>query len=347
MEIRNIGETKKEPWNRFVEEHYPPVGAFMQTWEWGTFQEALGRKIERYFLGSADKPEAAFTLVHRSPASWFSYGYIPRGPVIAEQNRGGDARATELFKLIGSWARQKFPHLAFLRMEPPLASFVSNPRAHGLFTPSYYIQPRYNLAVSLEGNVADIPATFHPTTRSNLHRAEKRGVTVELKTDLTEGEFKEFLGMVRDTIDRNDGKKIYPSPSYFRSLIETTAKNAEADSPHNLSLGIFYGYQNGEPAAANFVLFFGNTATYLYGASHTKHLSSKVTTYLHWVAMQEAKKRGFCFYDLGGIDDVRWPTLTDFKRQFGGTEFRYIGNIDVPIRPLLHRGYNFLRALKQ
>ena len=111
-------------------------------------------------------------------------------------------------------------------------------------------------------------------------------------------------------------------------------------------MGAFYGYQNGEPAGTHFVLFFGKTATYLYGASFSKHLNSKVTTYLHWVAIQEAKRRGMNYYDLGGIDAKRWPKLTEFKRQFRGTEFAYIGNVDIPIRPSLYRAYDLMRKQK-
>jgi lipid II:glycine glycyltransferase (peptidoglycan interpeptide bridge formation enzyme) len=62
--------------------------------------------------------------------------------------------------------------------------------------------------------------------------------------------------------------------------------------------------------------------------------------------MREAKARGLKYYDLGGIDDARWPTLTNFKRQFKGQEFAYIGNLDVPIRPLLYRSYNLFRSFK-
>jgi lipid II:glycine glycyltransferase (peptidoglycan interpeptide bridge formation enzyme) len=63
--------------------------------------------------------------------------------------------------------------------------------------------------------------------------------------------------------------------------------------------------------------------------------------------MQEANKMGLGYYDLGGIDSARWPTLTDFKKQFRGKEFSYIGNIDIPIRPMLYRLYNVLRRKRK
>ena len=153
--------------------------------------------------------------------------------------------------------------------------------------------------------------------------------------------------MANDTIQRNNGKNAYPSRSYFQAFVDTVPPPLKIHEPRDLSLGIFYGYQHNQPAAIHFVLFFGDTATYLHGASYSNALNSKVTTYLHWAAMREAKQRGMRYYDLGGIDEIRWPTLTAFKRQFRGEEFNYVGNIDIPIRPHFYILYNLLRRFKK
>ena len=81
MEI--VVAKNKESWNNFVKAHYPPVGAFMQTWEWGEFQAALGRKTERYEVREKDDVCAVFTLVHHALPLGLSYGYVPRGPVVS------------------------------------------------------------------------------------------------------------------------------------------------------------------------------------------------------------------------------------------------------------------------
>ena len=170
-------------------------------------------------------------------------------------------------------------------------------------------------------------------------------MTVEVRNDITARGYKEFAEMMADTIKRNSGVNAYPKEGYFNALFEVlSGANTVIGDPRGLSLGIFYGYHEGEPAGIHFVLFFGSTATYLYGASYSKHLNAKVPTYLHWAAIQEAKRRGMRYYDLGGIDIERWPRLTEFKRQFRGEEVAYMGNIDIVLRPLAYRTYNFLRA---
>lgn len=188
-----------------------------------------------------------------------------------------------------------------------------------------------------------ILARFHSSTRSNINRAVRRGVTVEMKRAMTDDDHETFFAMIRSTVKRNGGKNVYPDENYLRTFIEMMPilhENSVYD-PTTPSLGIFWGMQDGEPAAVHIVVFFGGTATYLFGASFAERLSSKAETLLHWSAMREAKRHGMHYYDLGGIDEHIWPSLTAFKRQFGGEEFHYIGDIDIPLHPLWYRVYNF------
>ena len=336
---------EKQMWNRFVREHYPPVGAFMQTWEWGAFQEALGRRTERYFLKKGGEPRAAVALVHHPLPLGLSYAYAPRGPVISRD--ASDAEHAEIFGAIRRWAPERFPRSGFVRLEPPVPRLADAVRKSGFVAPPYYVQPRFNLAVPLDLREEEIIAGFHPSTRSNIRRASRRGVEIEMKSALSGSDLEQFFAMAKDTIRRNSGKNAYPTPAYFRSFFETIPIAGSRDEAENLSVGVFSGYRNADPAGIHFVLFFGNTATYLYGASYRNHLNSKVTTSLHWAAMREAKQRGMEYYDIGGIDEAIWPTLTDFKRQFRGKEFCYVGNMDMPVRPLLYRLYNAVHRLKK
>ena len=345
MLIERVSQQGEESWKIFVRAHCPPVGGFMQSWDWGVFQESRNRKIERYFVIDGDAKVAAFTLVHYSLPFGIKYGYSPRGPIIAASYEG---RFSEICRVIRAWAVKEFPRFIFLRIEPPLSFVPQDLLGSDFQIPNYYIQPKYNHVIEIDRSEEEILKSFHSSTRSNISRAEKRGVTVEIKNDITADEYGSFTEMMRDTNSRNGGKNIYPDDEYFKSLFSALSRDDSATDNHNsLSLSVIYGYCDGNPAATYFVLFFGDTATYLYGGSRTKYLNSKVTTYLHWKAMLEAKRRGMRYYDLGGIDQDIWPTLTEFKRQFKGREFSYIGNIDMPIRPLIYKIYNFLRRLKK
>ncbi len=328
-----VTDTTLDPrqWDLFVQDNYPPVGAFMQAWGWGAFQKDLGRRVGRYSVMDGDNLVAVFTLVELKLAFGFAYGYVPRGPVV----RGNiDAKKiAEVFQTVGVWVRKQFPHLIFVRLEPPV-TFSPEFRLPGFHFPSHYVQPRHNIVVDLTKSEEDILASFHSSTRSNTRRAEKRGVTVTVKDAATPADYQIFTDMVNDTIRRNNGKNAYPHDEYFHFLLK------------KIPLTMFLGYCEDRPASIHFVLFFGKTATYLYGASHTAEMNSKADTYCHWYAMKEAKRRGCKYYDLGAIDSRRWPSLTTYKRQFKGQELEYMGNIDIPFRTIFYYAYSCMRYLK-
>ena len=344
MRVLEVSKDQEPAWNTFVYANHPPIGGFMQSWEWGLFQKALGRSVSRYIVERDGQWVALFTFVRHTLPFGLSYGYAPRGPLMARNMSSEDI--AEIVRYIRTWAIEQFPTLTFVRLEPPLKAFPDLTE-NGFKIPPYYVQPRYNTAVSLVKSEEEIISSFHSSTRSNLNRARNRGVTVELKPNVSEEDLSYFFAMITDTVSRNSGKNVYPSEEYLRMMVKTIkGLNAIKDLEH-LSLGGFFGYQNGERASMQFVLFFGKTATYLYGASYRKSLNSKVTTLLHFEAMREAKKRGCEWYDLGGIDSARWPSLTEFKRQFKGQEFEYAGNIDIVVKPVLYAVYNILRRLKK
>ncbi len=345
MEINLATEQQERSWNEFVKKNYPPVGGFMQSFEWSEFQKALGRPIERYLVTESKKTIACFVLVYYHLPLSLQYAYSPRGPVF--DSVLDNKKQSEIFEAIRMWAKTTKPHLLFVRFEPPITPSALLSVRKGLLIPHYYTQPKHNLAIPLDHTETEILSSLHPSTRSNISRAERRVVTVEMKGTLTEADYQHFFNMIAETLKRNGGKGVYPSESYFRSLLKTVPLVTPRDHAGKTGLSVWFAYQDGQVATAYFVFLFGQTATYLFGASYNDRLNSKATTYLHWTAMKEAKRRGMLFYDLGGIDEKRWPTITTFKRQFRGREFEYLGNIDIPIRPLLYRLYNAVRILRK
>ncbi|MDO8504621.1 MAG: peptidoglycan bridge formation glycyltransferase FemA/FemB family protein, partial [Candidatus Liptonbacteria bacterium] len=249
MNISAAISENKDAWNRFVEKHYPCVGAFMQMWEWGDFQRGLGREVGRYIVSEGDKWIAVFTIAHFKLPFGFSYGYVARGPVL--QNAEA---ATAVFEAMRAWASKKFPRCIFLRLEPPLHSLPSGLEQSLFHIPDYYVQPRYNAAISLSQNDADVSMSFHPSTRSNINRAKKRGVTVAMKEKITPDDYSAFTLMMNETIERNSGKNAYPGDAYFHSLLKTIPPlgGAPKGMPDEatLSIAAFYGYRDNEPVSA-------------------------------------------------------------------------------------------------
>lgn len=341
MEI--IEQNKDRDWTNFIIKNGPPIGTFIQSWQWGEFYKKLGRTVERYFIYDDNTPIAAFTLVYQMLPFGFSYGYAPRGPIIMNPN---ESNFNNICEEIRNWALKEKESLIFLRLEPPLPIDYKNLPAPYFKKPSYYVQPKNNLVIDLSLDESELLESIHQSTKANINRAIKRGVDVIIKNVISNTEFNDYKKMMEDTTERNHGKNIYPSDNYFKFLFEMLFVKSTTENSPNIYLTGFYGYSDDNPAATHFVSFYGKTATYLYGASYSKYLNTKVTTLLHWSAILEAKKRGMKYYDIGGIDEKRWPSLTEFKKQFGGKEIKYLGNIDIPIQPFKYKIFNLIRRMK-
>lgn len=347
LTVTPAGEHERQPWNTFVAKNHPPIGAFLESWEWGMFQKTLGWETKRYIVSENGRMVAVFGVMRYNLPFGFSHGYSPRGPVIAREDASEESQHFEILQAIQRWARARASAMIFLRLEPSLPTISDDAERYGFHRPSYYIQPRYNTAVPLAGNEERILARFHPSTRSNINRATRRGVTVEMKPAMADEDYAAFFAMIRSTVKRTGGKNVYPDEHYLHTFIASMPILSERSvcDPTVPALGIFWALQDGAPAAAHIVVFFGGTATYLFGASFAERLNSKAETLLHWFAMREAQRRGMHYYDLGGIDEHIWPSLTAFKRQFGGEEFRYMGDIDIPLHPLWYRLYNVSKKM--
>lgn len=347
MIIRDANENEKNRWNEFVIAHFPIVGAFFQSWEWGEFQRSLGYAIRRLIVENERGEWQGLTLAvtHRLPLN-FSYCYLPRGPVLTTATWNSPGSAHRALTAIRATLQTACHQCIFIRMEPaiehPPVFLMEKP----FRIPPYYIQPRFNTVVDLAPSEEKILQRLSAPMRNNVRKAVRKGVRVELKNVLTENEWRAFAAMRRDTASRARNR-IFPDERYFRNLT-TILPSIASRKPGDIRAhsGIFVATHNGELAAINIVIFFADTATFLFGAAFTRKLPFKVSPAIHWASLIEAKNRGFRWYDLGGVDATRWKTLTYFKEQFGGSRVEYMGNVDAVAKPILYVAYQMLRGLR-
>lgn len=333
MTIRDAVPNDQSRWNEFVSANFQPVGAFLQSWEWGEFQQALGYRLRRIVLLDDNNQWLGITLAIRyTLALGFSYYYLPRGPVFSSALWENHNQAKQTLKLIRERLSADDKKCVFIRMEPALENPPQALRQKPFIFPKSYVQPRFNAVINIDKPPEAILAGFDTAMRHNIRKAERNRVQVEAKSELSETEWLEFRKMQQETASRA-GKNIYPSEKYFRELIRI------------LPAAVFAAYHNGTLAGINIVIFFSRTATYLFGATRTDKLVFKISPYLTWIAMLESKKRGFAYYDLGGVDQRLWPTLTYFKHQFGGKVISYIGNADAIMKPVLYYTYRYVYPL--
>ena len=100
-----------------------------------------------------------------------------------------------------------------------------------------------------------------------------------------------------------------------------------------------------KPLSAAFSIGFGKRLTYLHGGSSRERKEVMAPYLLHWEIMRWAKQNGYLEYDMGGIDEVRWPGLTRFKIGFGGRVEEFSPAYELPFDKAKYAAYRLTRRL--
>ncbi len=176
------------------------------------------------------------------------------------------------------------------------------------------LQPNKTLILDLTKSGDRLLADMHPKTRYNIRLAEKHGVKIKKGEEY----FDDFWRLMQSTAER-DGIYPFPKNHYQQQLIVTDDFRTE----------LWVAEYEKEIIAANLVNFYGDTVTYLHGASSDKYRNVMSTYLLQWEQIKTGGKRGFEKYDFWGFDEERWPGVSRFKKGFGGEVVEYAGAYDL------------------
>lgn len=323
---------KKTDWNQFLIENN---GNFLQSFEWGEFQKEVSKKIWRIEIKKEDDILAEAQTI-KEPFPLKSFLYIPFGPVFKKDL--SLKRKKEILGLILKKEHQlaKKKRAFFLKIEPFTALPEPVPRDFGFRDPLKRIQPQKTLILELRKPEEEIFKNFHPKTRYNIKLAERKKVRILLMTNESKT-IREFYKLVQKTSKRN---KLHPYPEeYYRKMLEIKGKDLKSE--------LFLAKYKNKVIAGNIIIFFGQRATYLHGASDYKYRALMAPHFLQWRQIMEAKKRGCKEYDFWGIDETRWPGLTRFKKSFGGREIEYPSGRDIIFQNNWYRIYKIIRKTRK
>jgi lipid II:glycine glycyltransferase (peptidoglycan interpeptide bridge formation enzyme) len=325
MEIREIND--KKLLDAFVGSQ--KMSQFLQSWAWGQFQQGLGRKNWRFgVLDGQSLVASALAIKHNMPLGK-NYLYLPRGPIV--NNKIPVANFQNAFRQIINKIMEvaKQEGSIFMRFEPPLEK-TSQPVLKSLVGNDYklvtsqFVQPKDTLILNLSKTEEQLLSEMHPKTRYNIRLAEKKGIKVRMGV---KEDFEKFWQLNLETASRDSFKK-HPK-NYYQKMLEVL-------SPDFLKL--FLAEYESKVLVANLVVFFGDTVTYLHGASSNEYRNLMAPHLVQWKQIQEARNLGFKNYDFWGVipglqtTDYRlqsWSGLTRFKKGFGGFEVNYVGTDDL------------------
>jgi len=347
VDIIELLEKDKSRYNSFVTSQ--KSGSFLQSWEWGMWQEKLGKKAFRFFLEDGNQVVASLQVIKSPLPMGKYYLYVPYGPVIKDNfsAEGGSRSAGQFsifnFQFLLQELRQMFPGAVFIRIEP-------KDRIKGL--PSIAkkttnIQPGKTLIIDLSKSEDQLLAEMHQKTRYNIKLAQRHGVQVVSEPLVVPGHglyVKEALDLITQTADRQDFQT-FPRAYYEQFLDFFALQNSAGE----VKIYLYKALLDRELLTAAIMVDFGNTRTYLFGGSAAHHREAMAPHLLHFTAMQDAKKLGLSFYDFWGVETASGgqPGFVRFKLGFGGRTVEYPGAYDIAHRKPLYHAYKTLRRVNR
>ena len=335
IEFREIKE-KSEYLPHSINEGAP----FTQGWLYGEWQEMSGRKVRRFQISENGRLVGYFQTIKYSFPLGQSIIYIPHGPVL---NPGftGAGFLDDFYKKLLEIAKEE--NAVFVRFDF-YSSFGGAINSRFKKVPGYayhssYFQPKFEWLLDLSKSEEEILNGMHPKTRYNIGLAERRGVEIEIIPEEFEKYFNDFYALLAETA-RRDKFNLHPE-SYYRNIFFTpggSASGGKTLAGDNAFLVI--AKYEGKILLINLILLSGNTAYFLFGGSSGENKNLMAPHLAHWVAIKEAKARGFEIYNFGAIGEARYEGISRFKKGFGGRILEYSDSYDLVLKPFWYFMYN-------
>ena len=321
---------KRAEWDKFVRDRAAD-GGFLQSWQWGEFQQSLGRKIWRLAVMDSSEVIAAALIVRHSLPLGQNYLYLPRGPVVASDLLH-QKKAVEqfLYSSIKNLAVQE--NSIFVRLDPPLHDGLQYPDDSGRFSPAGQVQPKCTLILDLTAAEAKLLSQMKPKTRYNIKVAQKHSIAIEYGGAK---DFDEFWRLMQLT-GKRDQITVH-SKDYYQKMLNLP------------DVRLVLAKLDGRIVATAIAVFFGDWAIYLHGASDYEYRGVMAPYLLQWQMIKDAKAAGCRYYDFWGADEKLWPGVTRFKVGFAPAQplVGYAGAFDLPINRMKYAAYKLLKKIKK
>jgi len=326
MEINFIDENKKEIWNEFVVENN---GSFLQSFEWGEFQKQFLQKVWRIRVNKNGR-EFLQAQIIKEKIFPITYFYIPYGPVFNEHSllREREESFNLFLREIGKLAKKE--RALFLRIEP----IVSLPKIENFYFRDSLKrnQPQRTLTLNLEKSENDLLENMRGKTRYNIGLAQRRGVEIKRSDDYSDI----FYHLIRKTRERQG----------FSSYTEEHYKKIFKIS-NDFKVKMFLAEYQEKVIVASIVVFFGDRVISLHTGSDYECRALKGADLLRWNVILYAKKMGYKIYDFWGIDEKKFPGVTNFKKGFGGEAAEYPFGVDIIFNNTWYQIYTMMKKIKR
>lgn len=169
------------------------------------------------------------------------------------------------------------------------------------------------LILDLDLSLKKLRSNLHQKWRNCLNRAEKNDL------ELIEGEDENMFDEI---------SKIYMEMVRRKGLVELSEikhlRMVQRDLPPGLKMKVVICKLNGEICAGGIFSAIGTTGIYLVGATSDLGLKTNGSYMVQWAFVNWLKEKGFCHYDLNGINPYTNPGTYRFKNRLAGKHGRKV-----------------------
>ena len=318
VQIRDV--TNSTEWDAFVTTH--PEANFLHAWQWGEFHQSRDKQVVRRGVYVGDSLAGVYEGVVET-ARRGTHLSVAGGPIVDWDNK-------DIVQLLRDDMRQQAvkAKCAFVRVRPQLElsdSALQQFNRLGFVPAPMYLSVELAGVLNLRNSEEEILKGMRQRLRRALRKAEKNDISVETSTN--PDDIAEFYQIQLQTAGRHG----------FVSFSEDFLKKQFAAFAESGQAVLYTARYNGEVLAQNFMIFYGNEASYHYGVSTELGTKLSGAPLLHMQAMRDARERGIERYNFWGIvdeDDTkhRFYGVSVFKRGFGVQELKYTPAHDLIIK---------------
>ena len=321
MKIEITDAKSKKEWDKFVTSH--AEANFLQSWDFYEFHKARGEEIVRRVAKVDGKIVAAYAgeVEHAKRGRHMA---IAGGPILDWDDEKVVKAVFDDIKEQG-----KALNCVFVRVRPQCENEEKNVkifRRLGLKKAPMYLSVEFAGVLDLNKSEEEIMVGMRQRLRRALRKGVKNNIKIEKSTDPKD--IHTFYEIQLQTAKRHDFYAF--SEDFLTKQFEAFAPNGEAV--------LYTAKHDGEILAQNFMIFYGNEASYHYGVSSELGTKLSGAPLLHMEAMRDARARGIKRYSFWGIvgeneTKHRFYGVSVFKRGFGVDELKYLPAQDMILKP--------------
>ncbi|MDD2871877.1 MAG: peptidoglycan bridge formation glycyltransferase FemA/FemB family protein [Candidatus Gracilibacteria bacterium] len=319
----------KEIWDDFIINANFEFYSFLQSWEWGLFQELSGKKIIRYGIYEKGTKLVGVMLIIKVYAKRGNYYFVPHGPLIK-----GD-----FFEVLSSILGDLkvfavLEGMNFIRFNSAVKNTIENKKAFEKL--NFINAPMHEHAEDTHLLDLTIPEeqllnNIKKKDRYLINRAIKE--LVEIRIDNKIDHVEKLIKMHTQHANRKDGKKTYTafSSDFIKDLYKVFGDDISTISAS----------YNGKIESILMTIKFGKVCVYYIAASDIISHKFSPNYLCQWEAIKKAKNDGCEIYNFWGVSPDNNPKhpiagVSQFKRKFAGYDYSLLHAQDLVLSPFYY-----------